>query len=158
MIIEREELQTIIPHKGKMLLLSRVIEYNITDHSIRAEYDITENCIFYDPVIKGVPAWIGFECMAQAISALSGIGSREKGEKPKIGFILSIPSMRMDIPMFKSGSSVKVHVKETDCTDMIYSFDGAAFLEDRKVMEGKLMVIEVSDEKFNEMTGGAFLK
>jgi predicted hotdog family 3-hydroxylacyl-ACP dehydratase len=157
LVIEREELQTIIPHKGKMLLLNRVLEYN-SDHSIRAEYDITRNCIFYDPETEGVPAWAGFEFMAQAISALSGIMSRERGEKPKIGFILSIPSMRMEIPLFKSGSSVEVRVKETDCTDMIYSFDGAAFLEGRKVMEGKLMVIEVSEERFNELTGGAYLR
>jgi len=157
LIIERDELQTIIPHKGKMLLLSRVTEYN-EDHSIKAEYDITEDCIFYDPVLKGVPSWTGFEFMAQSISALSGIRSRERGEKPKIGFILSIPSMRMDIPLFKNGSSVEIYVKETDCTDMIYSFDGAAFLEGKKVMEGKLMVIEVSDERFNELTGGVYIR
>jgi len=157
LLIEREELQTIIPHKGKMLLLDRIIEYN-DDHSIIAEYDITENCIFYDPAIDGVPAWAAFEFMAQAISALSGIRSRDKGEKPKIGFILSIPSMRMEIPFFKNGSLVKVRVKETDCTDMIYSFDGEAFLEDKKIMEGSLMCVEVSDERFNEMVGGVYLR
>ena len=140
-----------------MLLLSRVIEYN-SDHSIQAEYDITDNCIFFDPAIEGVPAWVAFEFMAQSISALSGIRSKEKGEKPKIGFILSIPSMRMEIPLFKNGSTVRVKVKETDCTDMIYTFDGAAFLEDKKVMEGKLMCIEVSDERFNELTGGVYLR
>jgi len=41
-LIEKEELQTIIPHKGKMFLLSRVIEYDLA-HGIRAEYDITGN-------------------------------------------------------------------------------------------------------------------
>jgi predicted hotdog family 3-hydroxylacyl-ACP dehydratase len=156
-VINREELQTIIPHSGKMLLLDRVIEYSGNDHSLRAEYNITEDCLFYDPAAEGVPAWAGFEFMAQAISALSGIRSRERGEKPKIGFILSVPSMRMEIPLFKNGSSVEVYVKETDCTEMIYSFNTAAFLEGKKVMEGKMMVMEVSDEKFNEMTGGAYL-
>jgi len=156
-LIEQEELETILPHKGKMLLLNRVIEYN-EDHSISAEYDITKNCIFYDPVIDGVPTWVAFEFMAQAISALSGIRSRELGEKPKVGFILSVPSMRMDIPFFKNGASVRVYVKETDCTEMIYSFNGEAFLENKKVMEGKLMCVEVTEEKFNELTQGAFLK
>jgi len=151
-VIEQEELQTLIPHKGKMLLLSRVIDYDI-EHGIRAEYDITEDCLFYDPVIDGVPSWAGFEFMAQAISVLTGIRSREKGEKPKIGFILSIPSMRMDIPLFKIGSSVEVYVEETDCTDMIYTFEGAAFLEGIKVMEGKMMVMEISDERFKSLTG-----
>jgi len=155
-LIEQEELQTLIPHKGKMLLLNRVIDYNI-EHSLRAEYNITENCIFYDPVLDGVPVWVGFEFIAQAISALTGIRKREKGEKPKVGFILSIPSMRMEIPFFKNGSLVEVRVKESYCTDMIYTYEGEVFLEDKKVMEGKMMVMEASDEKFNELIGGAEL-
>ena len=155
-MIEQEELQTLIPHKGKMLLLNRVIDYNI-EHSLRAEYNITENCIFYDPVLDGVPVWVGFEFIAQAISALTGIRKREKGEKPKVGFILSIPSMRMEIPFFKNGSLVEVRVKESYCTDMIYTYEGEVFLEDKKVMEGKMMVMEASDEKFNELIGGAEL-
>jgi predicted hotdog family 3-hydroxylacyl-ACP dehydratase len=157
LLVEQEELQTLIPHQGKMLLLSRVIEYDI-EHGIRAEYDITGDCLFYDPVTDGVPAWTGFEFMAQAISVLSGLRSREKGEKPKLGFILSIPSRRMEIPLFKPGSPVEVRVQETDCTEMIYTFEGAAFVEGKKVMEGKLMVMEVSDERFNELTGGAYLR
>jgi len=156
-VIELEELQTLIPHKGKMLLLSRVIEYDI-EHGIRAEYDITENCLFYDPATNGVPAWVAFEFMAQSISVLSGLRSREKGEKPKIGFILSVPFMRMETALFQNGSSVEVHLQETDCTDMIYTFEGTAFLEGKKVMEGKLMVVEVSDERFNELTGGVYIR
>jgi len=152
LIIEKEELQTLIPHKGKMLLLSRVIEYDI-EHSVRAEYDITRNCLFYDPVLDGVPSWAGFEFIAQAVSVLTGIRKREKGEKPNIGFILSIPSMRMEIPLFKNGSSVEIRVKEIDCTDMIYTFEGEAFSEDRKVMEGKLMVMEINDEQYKSLTG-----
>jgi len=151
-LIEKEELQTLIPHKGKMMLLSRVIEYDI-EHSIRAEYDINKDCLFYDHNLDGVPAWVGFEFMAQAISALTGIRNRERGNKPKMGFILSIPCMRMEIPLFKNGSSVEVRARETDCTDMIYTFEVEAFLKDRKVMEGKLMVMEISDEKFKSLTG-----
>jgi predicted hotdog family 3-hydroxylacyl-ACP dehydratase len=151
-LIEKEELQTLIPHNGKMLLLDRIIDYDI-EHSLRAEYNITENCLFYDPALDGVPSWAGFEFIAQAISALTGIRKRAKGEKPGIGFILSIPSMRIEIPLFKSGSSVEVFVKETDCTDMISTYDGEAFQEGKKVMEGKMMVMEVSDERFKILTG-----
>jgi len=152
-LIEREELQTLIPHQGKMILLDRVTGYDI-EHGIRAEYDITEDCLFYDPAINAVPSWVAFECMAQAISALSGIASREKGEKPKFGFILSVPSMRIEIPLLRPGSSVEVRVQGADCLDMIYTFEGAAFVEGKKVMEGKLMVLEVSDERFESLPGG----
>jgi predicted hotdog family 3-hydroxylacyl-ACP dehydratase len=148
-VIELEELQTLIPHKGRMLLLSRVIDY-VFNQSVRAEYDVTENCLFYDPLLKGVPSWVGFEFMAQAISALSGITDRARGEKPKIGFILGISSMRMEIPVFASGSSVEVRVNEIDCTDMIYSYEGEAFLEGKKVMEGKLMVMKIKGNRFED--------
>ena len=153
-MIEQEELRTLIPHTGKMLLLDRIIDYDI-EHSIRAEYNVTESCIFYDPALDGVPAWVGFELIAQAISALTGIRKRAKGEKPNFGFILSIPSMRMEVLSFKNGSLVEVRAEETDCTDMIYTFEGEAFIENRKVMEGKLMVMEASDEKLKILTGGA---
>jgi predicted hotdog family 3-hydroxylacyl-ACP dehydratase len=146
-LIEKEELQTLIPHRGKMLLLNRCTGYDIIDRSIQVEYDITEDCLFYDPVLRGVPAWAGFEFMAQAISVLSGLRGRERGEKPKIGFILSIPSMQMKIPAFGLGSSVGIRVKEYDCTSLIYTFGGEVFLKEEKVMEGKLMVMEVSDEE-----------
>jgi len=140
-----------------MFLLSRVIEYDLA-YGIRAEYDITEHCLFYDPAVDGVPSWAGFEIMAQAISVLSGIRDRERGEKPNMGFILSIQSVRMEIPLFKNGSTVEVRVKEIDCTDMIYTFEGEVFLEDRKVMEGRLMVMETSDELFKSLVGGAGLR
>jgi predicted hotdog family 3-hydroxylacyl-ACP dehydratase len=152
-LVELEELQTLIPHRGKMLLLSRVIDYDI-NQSIRAEYDITENCLFYDPVLGGVPSWAGFEFMAQAVSALSGIRFRERGEKPLMGFILSIPSMQMAIPIFKPGSSLDIRVKENICADTIYSFEGEIFLDEKKVMEGKLMAMEVTnEEQFKKLLG-----
>jgi len=156
-LIEREELQTIIPHRGKMLLLNRIIEYNTINY-LHAEYDITKDCIFYDPAMDGVPSWAGFEFMAQAISTLSGLRGREKGEKPKIGFILSIPYMRMDVPAFRNGSTVEVRVNEIDRTDLIYTFEGEAFQENKKVMEGKLMVMDVSEERYNEIIGGQLIK
>jgi len=155
-LIEREELQTLIPHTGKMLLLDRVIDYDI-EHSIRAEYNVTKDCIFYDPVLDGVPAWVGFEFIAQTVSVLTGIRKRAKGEKPTMGFILSIPFMKMEIPLFKNGSAVEIRVKENDSTNMIYTFEGEALLENRKAIEGRLMVMEISDEQYKNLIDGAKL-
>jgi predicted hotdog family 3-hydroxylacyl-ACP dehydratase len=150
-LIEKEELQTIIPHRGKMFLLSRVNGYDLEKRNLNAEYHITEDCIFYDPNIGGVPSWVGFEFMAQAISALSGIRDREMGIKPRMGFILSIPSMQMEVPVFPLGSRVELHVQEKDNVDLIYTFDGAALLDGRKAMEGTLMVMEVNEEIFDNL-------
>lgn len=154
-MIESKELQTLIPHTGKMLLLSRVLDYDCKG-SVRAEYDITENCLFYDPVINGVPAWVGFEFMAQTISALSGIRTRERGEKPKMGFILSVPSMQILTSVFSAGSSLEIRMNETDCTNLLYTYEGEILLNGEKVMEGKLMVMEINDAKqFQTLANGS---
>ena len=150
-MIEKEELQTIIPHSGKMLLLTRVNEYNLKERTLCAEYHITEDCLFYDPSVGSVPAWAGFEFIAQAISALSGIRDREMGIKPRMGFILSIPSMKIEVPVFKLGSVVELRVKEDDRVDLVYTFNGEAYLEGKKAMEGKLMVMEIDEENLNSL-------
>ena len=152
-IFNKEELQAFIPHRGKMLLLDRIIGYDI-EGSMRAEYDITRDCLFYNPAVGGVPAWAGFEFMAQAISVFAGIRSRERGEEPKIGFILSIPFMKLDIPVFMPGKPVDIRVKEIDRTDLIYTFEGEIFWEDKKVMEGRLMVMEVNNDKAQALKEG----
>ena len=145
-MIEIEELTSLLPHRGKMLLLSRVNMYDMEERRLEAEYHVTKDCLFYDSAAGGVPAWVGFELIAQAISALAGLRSRQRGEKPRIGFIMSVSSLRIKIPFFITGTTLEIRVKEQGCMDMVYSFEGSVFLEGGKVLEGNLMVMDV-DEK-----------
>ena len=149
-MIEIEELTSLVPHKGKMLLLSRVNRYDLEERSVEAEYHVTEDCLFYDSAAGGVPAWVGLELIAQAISALAGLRGRQRGEKPKIGFILSFTSVRIEIPFFMTGTTVEIRAKEQSCMDMVYSFEGSVFLEGGKVLEGNVTVMDV-DEKQAEI-------
>jgi predicted hotdog family 3-hydroxylacyl-ACP dehydratase len=126
---------SIVPHKGKMLLLSRIISYDLKEQSLCAEYDITEDCIFYNPVIEGVPAWVGFEFIAQAIAALSGIRGQRQDEEPKIGYILSVSSMQIDIQFFQAGDTVQINVKESGSMDQVYNFERTIFIESKKVLD-----------------------
>ena len=157
--MESNDLLSIVPHRGKMLLLSRIIGYNPEERSLEAEYYITENCLFYDQEIGGVPGWVGFECIAQAIAAFSGIRCREKRSsaankppalassvKPRIGFILSISKMQVFLPVLNSGSTVLIKIKELDSMDSVYNFNGQIFLEGEKALEGKLTVMEVEGD------------
>ena len=150
-MIEKDEIVSFLPHRGRMLLLDKINSYNLEERTICAEYHITEECLFYDPAIKAVPAWVGFEFIAQTISALMGLWYRARGEEPKIGFILSISSMKMALPFFKTGSIVELRVKEGDCMNQVFTYEGEAFLEGRKVIEGKLMVMEANEEQIKSM-------
>ena len=153
-MIEKDELISLVPHRGRMYLLSRVKSYDMKARRLEAEYDITENCLFFDPCAGGVPAWVSFEFIAQAISVLFGLTRREMGKKPEIGFIMSVSSVKSEIPVFKAGTTVEIKVKEINCMDMVYSFEGFVFLEGRKVFEGKLTAMDV--QKIPEFSKGVY--
>jgi predicted hotdog family 3-hydroxylacyl-ACP dehydratase len=143
--IEKDELMTLLPHQGKMFLLSRLRNYDLDKRVLIGEYDITGDCLFYDTVLEGIPSWVGIELIAQSISALSGLKGRRKGEKPRPGFILSVSDMRMDIPVLRAGTTAVIAIREDFKMDAVYTFHGTVSSEGKKAVEAKLTVMEVDD-------------
>jgi predicted hotdog family 3-hydroxylacyl-ACP dehydratase len=144
-IIERDELIELVPHKGKMFLLSRVTAYDEKEHSLIAEYDITPDCLFFDVGLSGVPSWVSFEFIAQCISTLSGLDGRIKGQRPKPGCILSVSNMTTTIPVINAGTTVHIEVCEDCRIDNVYTFDGIVSLADKQIASAKLTVMDVDD-------------
>lgn len=143
----KEATSELVPHKGKMLLLDRVQNYSLEDVNITTEIDISRNSLFYEDDLGGIPAWVAFEYMAQSISALSGIYGRTKGDKPKVGFIMSVSGFKADIPVFKDGETVVVTVHETVRMDKAVTFDGVAKVGDKIAVIATLNTVEVDDPK-----------
>ena len=137
----------LVPHKGKMFLLNRVQSYSLETISITTEIDITREDLFYEEDLGGVPAWVAFEYMAQSISALSGIYGRSRGEKPKVGFIMSVNSFKANVPVFKVGETVVVTVRQTIRMDMAVTFDGTAKVGETLAVSATLNTVEVEDPK-----------
>ncbi|MDO4505951.1 MAG: 3-hydroxylacyl-ACP dehydratase [Spirochaetales bacterium] len=127
--IERDELINLLPHKGKMFLLSRVTKHDIEKFSITVETDVTEDFIFYEEELGGIPNWCTFEIMAQGISALTGIYDKVHGIESKAGCIVSISSFKSDRDVFKIGTTVKATAVEEyrDEESGIYRYQCAAF-------------------------------
>ena len=145
-MIEKDELLSVIPHRGRMLLLSKVINYDLEAWNIEAEYRISPDCIFYDSAAMGVPAWAGLEFMAQAICALCGIRDKKMGVPQKKGFILAVSQLQIGLPFFKTGSIICIKARETERLDPICFLEGEILLDGKKVLEGKLTIMEVDDE------------
>lgn len=143
----RESVSELVPHKGKMLLLDRVQSYSVETVTITTEIDISRDSFFYEEELGGVPAWVAFEYMAQSISALSGIYGRSKGEKPKVGFIMSVSGFKSDIAAFKEGDKVVVTVHETIRMDSAVTFDGIASIDGKTVVTATLNTVEVDNAK-----------
>ena len=99
----------LVPHSDKMRLLDRILDYG--EEWLHAEVHITQDSMFADA--DGVPAWIGLEYMAQAISAHAGMLERLNGGEPKIGFLLGSRKYLCNTDYFAIGQtlSVKVHLE-----------------------------------------------
>jgi predicted hotdog family 3-hydroxylacyl-ACP dehydratase len=105
------DLAEVLPHKPPMILIDRVLSYDLESLGLIAEFDATENAMFFDAALGGIPPWAGLEYMAQATAALSGINNLEiGGEKPKMGFVLGTRRYQNNIEYYKKGKTYTVEV------------------------------------------------
>ena len=108
-----EDLLPLLPHRGKLFLLSRVTAHNVAQNTITTEYDITQDCIFYDEELEGVPVWAGFEFMAQSIAALTSIRHIHlELPPPPPGVILSVSAFSSAQAVLPLGCVVQTKVHE----------------------------------------------
>ncbi|MBQ0051789.1 MAG: 3-hydroxylacyl-ACP dehydratase [Treponema sp.] len=145
MVIEHEELGTLIPHKGKMFLVERITEADAENWKIQSETKITENFMFYDKNLDAVPNYACFEIIAQTISALTGLYVREKGLPPNIGFILSVSNLKFDFDSIKPGQVVGVKAEREAEMDNVHSFTATVLLDGKEAGRGKLTVMEAAE-------------
>ena len=143
----KESIMQIVPHSGKMSLLDRVIDYDFEKLEIHTEVDIVPGSMFFDKDLGGIPIWIGFEYMAQSISALSGLYGKTKGQEPKIGFIMSVNNFTANKPLFPENSIAKIFVKQTMRMDNVVTFDGNISLDGNIVATAVINTIEMDDPK-----------
>ncbi|MDR1811473.1 MAG: hypothetical protein LBQ87_01465 [Candidatus Fibromonas sp.] len=140
-----EQLEKLVPHSGKMLLLSRVKTIDLGARKLCAEVDINPKSFFYDSGINGIPVWIGFEYMAQSIAALSGKHDLEQGKQPRMGFILSVKNYNAKTHCFLNGTTISIFVREILQVDMVISFDCSIALNESVLATATLNVIKVEN-------------
>jgi predicted hotdog family 3-hydroxylacyl-ACP dehydratase len=146
-----EPVEKLVPHSGKMSLLSRVKAVDLAAHTLCAEVDVSPDSFFYDSVMGGVPVWVGFEYMAQSIAALSGKCNLEYGRRPNIGFILSVKNFKAKVHSFSKGTTISILVKELVQLDSIVSFECAITLNESVLAVATLNTIKIEDiESFAE--------
>ena len=157
--IDENEIADYLPHRGKMLLLSRIVGYDMEKRIIIGEYDITENCIFYEKEAGGIPSWVSFELMAQTVCALTGIAHKLFGRKILPGMILSVTGFKTKRDWFKAGETVRMRMTEDYCDEesSLYNYVGELFVvgEDEKpAVTAKISAIEIESlEQLREIRG-----
>jgi len=96
------------PHRAPMLLIDAMLDAEGV--VARSETTIRLDNIFLARG-RGVPAYVGFEFMAQTINAFDGWRRIEHGKEPTIGFLLGCRAYRCTIDYFAEGQRYITEVK-----------------------------------------------
>lgn len=122
----RYEPADVMPHRGVMLLLDVIEDYG--DDWLEAGLTVRADSVFGGPA--GVPAWVGIEYMAQAVSAWSGIDQVQRGSKPSPGLLLGSRRYEAQRPVFAVGSRLRVRV------ELVWRDEGNLAAFDCSITEG----------------------
>ena len=99
--------QQLLPHRHEMLLADAV---NYGPDYGQIMLTIRPGSFFCDGT-EGVPAWIGIEYMAQAISVYSGVQMRQAGEQVRIGLLIGTRRYESAVPVFALGARLTATAK-----------------------------------------------
>jgi predicted hotdog family 3-hydroxylacyl-ACP dehydratase len=148
--IPTDRLIDLVPHKGKMFLLSRVIQYDIKERSVTTEYDITKDCIFYEESLGGIPNWSGFEIMAQGISTFGSIERTINGtmDQARPGVILSVVNLKSNVGVLKVNSTITMKIKEDYHMDDVTRYNCRLFADkkdEEPAVSATITVMEMND-------------
>jgi predicted hotdog family 3-hydroxylacyl-ACP dehydratase len=100
-------MESLLPHRGPMLLVDRVLSDD--GETTRVAATVRADGLF---VRDGrLPAWAGIELMAQAIGAWAGLRRREHGEAIRLGFLLGTRRFECSGPGFAVGAALEVEAR-----------------------------------------------
>jgi predicted hotdog family 3-hydroxylacyl-ACP dehydratase len=118
-LIDYNDVASLIPHSGQMILLDRVVEFD--GNKLIAEMTVRNDGLF--GCEKVVPAWVGIEYMAQAVGAYAGIKSKLEGEPIKLGYLLGTRRFSSNVASFVAGTALTIIVKVIIQDDKLGAFD-----------------------------------
>ena len=141
-------IQDFVPHAEAMCLLDRVLAAD--EESLAAELTIAPGHLFLDSTGpgSGVGAWVGIEYMAQAVAAWAGTRARERGEAPKIGFLLGSRRYACSRASFVQGETLRVEVRrEFEADNGMSQFACQIFIGAESVANAQLTVFGPEDPR-----------
>lgn len=129
------QLKNIMPHKNHMMLIDRVITYDLDKKTLVAEVDINSKSMFFNKDLGEVPIWVGMEYMAQSIAALSSIYDYSHNKPTAtMGFIIGARKYKCYMLGFKAGQTISISVEQLFLDNEIGSFDCKIFSSTDEVL------------------------
>jgi len=131
----------VLPHAGRMVLLSGVLAHTETATMCAAQID--RDTMFAD-ADGGVPAWVALEYMAQCIAAHGGLRARAAGDPVVPGVLLGTRSLVLHVPRFTAGQRLRITATHVWGEHDFFSVRDEA--TDTMLVEATLTVARMSGE------------
>lgn len=147
------DIQDLIPHAGRMVLLDEVVEYDPESIHCRAEIgDPADHPLAID---KQLPATVLAEYGAQAMAVHGGLLARAdygSDTEPRPGRVAGIASLELAVDHVTGHRSIDVHARcyGGDASGRIYDFE---VLDERRLLaRGRITIMfaDVFDDKRTE--------
>jgi predicted hotdog family 3-hydroxylacyl-ACP dehydratase len=140
--VESVPIEAIVPHRGRMLLVNRLIARD--DDSVAVGAVVTADNLFAED--QGVPPWVGIEYMAQAISAWAGCRGLARGEPARIGFLLGTRRYEGCTRHFAVGARLRIEARRELFDDNGMGMFSCRILEgDSELARARVSVFEPPD-------------
>jgi len=133
-------LESLLPHRGDMLLIDELLAWDAK--CARGRAVIGADHPFAGPD-GSVPATLGLEMMAQTVAAWSGARGQDEGQSARVGYLLACRGYDSEVAAFASGSELEIRVEELMRQDNGFgSYRGEIFQGGECVARGRLSVME----------------
>jgi len=136
-------IETLLPHRGTMLLLDAVMDWDADSATATARVQADS---WYAADTGAMPSWIGIELMAQTIAAHVGLSARSQGRLSKPGILLGTRAYQATMSHFPAGAllRVKASLIFRDASGL-GAYNCVIMLDDNPVATATIKVYEPED-------------
>jgi predicted hotdog family 3-hydroxylacyl-ACP dehydratase len=146
--VQSVAIEAVVPHRGRMLLVNRLLARD--EDSVVIGAVVNADNLFVED--QGVPAWVGIEYMAQAISAWAGCRALARGEPAGIGFLLGTRRYACRAGHFAIGAQLRIEARRE-----LFGDNGMGMFSCR-ILEGETALASAQVSVFEPPDPTAFLE
>jgi len=117
---ELPDVSALLPQKGPMRLLSRVLEH-APEQTVCAA-DTARSELFREPD-GSVPSWIAREYMAQCMAVHAGLVARSRGEAVQPALLLGSRRLLLAVDRFAAGCTLRISARHHHGERGLVAFD-----------------------------------
>lgn len=135
--------EELLLHRGDMLLVHRL--HAASAEEVEVECEVRGEA-WYAEADGAMPAWVGIELMAQAVGVYSGWVARQRGEAPRLGYLLGTRSYTCKVPRFPVGAVLGVRARSVFRDESgLGAFDCTLQMAGETLAQATLKVFETNE-------------